>query len=175
VPDVRAPVSRFRSACGGSRRTPRMAAPALIIFHRGQADAGRPHGSISIDGGFRVAQQATAFPSCPSVSCDPFSITGRATGCSGRREYTVLLHDTIENQRTHKRRRADTARTRPQKLLRLPVEEALKQDCHGETGAIEWRREVATIVSRPRGFPGTGDPDRNLVNHNTNSPCFLYV
>jgi 1-acyl-sn-glycerol-3-phosphate acyltransferase len=86
------------------------------------------------DGGFRVAQQL-GIPIVPVSLVGSFQHHRTGHWMLWPARVTVLLHDTIETKGLTKED-VPTLRERVREIIAAPVEEALKQDCHGETGAL---------------------------------------
>ncbi len=131
VPDVRRPSDLKRmwrltkdAVDGGT---------SLIIFPEAKRTRDG-HVDQFQDGGFRVAQQL-GIPIVPVSLVGSFQHHRTGHWMLWPARVTVLLHDTIETKGLTKED-VPTLRERVREIIAAPVEEALKQDCHGETGAL---------------------------------------
>ncbi len=86
------------------------------------------------DGGFRVAQQL-GIPIVPVSLVGSFQHHRTGHWMIWPAKVTVLLHDTIETKGLTKEDVA-ALRERVREIIAAPAEEALKQDCRRETGAL---------------------------------------
>ena len=86
------------------------------------------------DGGFRVAQQL-GIPIVPVSLVGSFQHHRTGHWMLLPAKITVLLHDTIETKGLRKED-VPALRERVREIVAAPVEGALKQDCHGENGAL---------------------------------------